>query len=107
MSTQEERITDAEQDTKAVVKGIDFNINILKGIIRSQDQDIKSTLQRMDSLDKRLNGVDGYLNNLDGRLNNLDGRLATVEHDISQIKKTLNQQTELLASILARLQEKP
>lgn len=113
MPTQEERLAALEQKTTEGIRDQQANMTILLGVAQSQGQDIKRTLQRLDSVDGRLSVMDGRLNIVDGRLNFLDGRLATVEQDISQIKTILNEHTvffaehkTLLAEIIARLPEK-
>ncbi len=93
MATQEERLTNLEQDVATNIRELDENITIMLGVMKHQGRDIKRTFERLETIDTRLNAMDTHLESMDTRLNTMDTRLDRVEN--------------ILTQILARLPEKP
>jgi len=128
MPTQEERLTALERNFTAFqkeagqhIRETEENTTIMLGVMRSQGQDIKRAVQRLETIDERLetmderldaieqrlNPVEQHLETIDGRLNAIDGRLDAMEQRFDRLETKFDEHTVLLTQILARLPEKP
>jgi septal ring factor EnvC (AmiA/AmiB activator) len=100
MPTQEERLTALERNFAAFqkeagqhIRETEENTTIMLGVMRSQGQDIKRAVQRLETID--------------GRLETIDGRLDAMEQRFDRLETKFDEQTVLLTKVLARLPEKP
>jgi hypothetical protein len=55
MPTQEKRIRTLEQRTATAIQEVEENTTIMLGVIPSQGQDIRKTLQRLEAIETTLN----------------------------------------------------
>ena len=64
-----------QQQAAAHIRDTEENTTILLGVIRSQGQDIKRMVERLDTIDTRLDRVDTHLGRLETLLNQILTRL--------------------------------
>ncbi len=105
MPTQEERLTALEKNFAAFqkeaaqhIRETEENTTIMLGVMRSQGQDIKRIVQRLETIDERLDAIDGRLNTIEQHLNPIEQRL-------NRLETKFDEHTALLTQILARLPE--